>query len=197
MTTTIQNNIDELFSHKMHWKHILNLKYIVKNDEHHQMMTHYIDINQYKNNMNMLKNKIKTYNFIKLKMIFKWLIKQTMNDDKTHISILITLNKINETQLFKNDLFIKNIKIKTNMFNFIKYSHQCKKCMKFEHAKTNYKNVITCNFCSLKNKTNNHKYNKCNVMKKLFNYINFKCINYNENKLQNYNIHAVQKIHCR
>ena len=53
MTTAIQNNTDELLSHKMHWEHILNLKYIVKDGEHHQVMTHYININRYKDNMNM------------------------------------------------------------------------------------------------------------------------------------------------
>ena len=108
-----------------------------------------------------------------------------MSDDKTHISIVITLNTINEIQLCKNDLFIKNIKIKTNMFNFIKPSHQFEKCMKFEHAKINCKNVITCKFCLLIYDTNNHKCNKCNVMKKICSYINFKCGNYNENHCAN------------
>ena len=80
-----------------------------------------------------------------------------MSDDKTHISIVITLNTINEAQLCKNDLFIKGIKIKTNMFNSIKPSHQCEKCMKFEHTKTNCKNTVTCSFCALTHDTNNHK----------------------------------------
>ena len=114
-----------------------------------------------------------------------WLTKQAVSDGKTHTSIVITLNTANEAQLCKNDLFIKNIKIKTNMFNFIKPSHQRKKCMKFKHAKINYKNVITCNFYSLTHDTNNHKCNKYNVIRKICIYINFKCVNCNENHCAN------------
>ena len=57
--------------------------------------------------------------------------------------------------------------------------------MKFEHAKTNCKNVVTCNFCALTHDTNNHKCNKCNVMGKICSHINFKCINCNENHCAN------------
>ena len=135
--------------------------------------------------MNMLKNEIETYNPIKLKMTPRWLTKQAVNDGKTHTSIVITLNTANEAQLCKNGLFIKGIKVKTNMFNSIKPSHQCEKCMKFEYAKTNCKNAVTCNFCALTYDINNHKCNKCNVMKKICNHINFKYINCNENHCAN------------
>ena len=135
--------------------------------------------------MNMLKNDIETCNPIKLKMTPKWLTKQTMSDDKTHTSIVITLNTAMKAQLCKNGLFIEGIKVKTNMFKFIKSSHQCEKYMKFEHAKTDCKNVITCNFYSLTHDTNNHKCNKYNVIRKICIYINFKCVNCNENHCAN------------
>ena len=66
--------------------------------------------------MKDLKSEIKTFNFIKLKMSSKWIVKNNI-DNKIHSSIVIILNSAENAQACKNGLNIGGIRIKIDKFN--------------------------------------------------------------------------------
>ncbi len=79
--------------------------------------------------MQLVKEKIKTFNQLKLACLPTWLTSEEVRSQKAHSSVILTFSSEQEVKkAVRNRLIIAGVFIKTTTYNVSKLTDQCNKC---------------------------------------------------------------------
>ena len=183
LTTSPDNNAEELLKNKSSWEHIFESQRIRKDESWFKVIAHGVNISLFDNNMQYLQTEIEKYNSnMQLCDLPRWLARDRQN--KVTSSVVLTFNNQNQASNALRGVNIAGRHCDTEIFASVRLNTQCINCQKFGHKHYQCKSPAKCNICAQSHETHNHECTTCKSKIACAHAI-LKCVNCNKNHQSN------------
>ena len=183
LTTSPDNNAEELLKNKSSWEHIFESQRIRKDESWFKVIAHGVNISLFDNNMQYLQTEIEKYNSnMQLCDLPRWLARDRQN--KVTSSVVLTFNNQNQASNALRGVNIAGRHCDSEIFASVRPNTQCINCQKFGNKHYQRKSPAKCNICAQSHETHDHECTICKSKIACAHAI-LKCVNCNKNHQSN------------